>query len=293
MTARSWAVVAFAVLLVALAVTVWALVPWQRPPAPRADQLAALADLPADQVARGKEFRSAMRPGSYGGLVAGLVAALVLGLTPLGARLVELAGRPFGDHWVAQAVLGGLAIVLVADLVTLPFAAWRHTVAGPLRPVHPGLGRLGGRPAQGVRRRRGDRRRGAARLLHGRPAGAALVVGARRGRRRRAGRAAHVRAAGAGRAGVQQVHPDGARPAAHRADGDGRSATACRCATCWSPTRRGAPARSTPTSPASGPTRRIVVYDTLLREAPPAEVTGVVAHELGHAKDRDVFASAR
>jgi STE24 endopeptidase len=37
-----------------------------------------------------------------------------------------------------------------------------------------------------------------------------------------------------------------------------------------------------------GPTRRIVVYDTLLREAPPAEVESVVAHELGHAKDRDV-----
>ncbi len=34
-----------------------------------------------------------------------------------------------------------------------------------------------------------------------------------------------------------------------------------------------------------GPTRRIVVYDTLLREATPAEVGSVVAHELGHAKD--------
>ena len=37
-----------------------------------------------------------------------------------------------------------------------------------------------------------------------------------------------------------------------------------------------------------GPTRRVVVYDTLLREATPAEVTAVVAHELGHAKDSDV-----
>ncbi|MDN5803564.1 MAG: M48 family metalloprotease [Microlunatus sp.] len=36
-----------------------------------------------------------------------------------------------------------------------------------------------------------------------------------------------------------------------------------------------------------GTTRRIVVYDTLLREAPADEVRGVVAHELGHAKDRD------
>jgi STE24 endopeptidase len=38
-----------------------------------------------------------------------------------------------------------------------------------------------------------------------------------------------------------------------------------------------------------GPTRRIVVYDTLLNRAPPGEVQAVVAHELGHAKDRDVF----
>lgn len=38
-----------------------------------------------------------------------------------------------------------------------------------------------------------------------------------------------------------------------------------------------------------GSTRRIVVYDTLVREAPAEEVRMVVAHELGHAKDRDVL----
>jgi STE24 endopeptidase len=36
-----------------------------------------------------------------------------------------------------------------------------------------------------------------------------------------------------------------------------------------------------------GATRRIVVYDTLLREAPDGEVRSVVAHELGHTKERD------
>ena len=36
-----------------------------------------------------------------------------------------------------------------------------------------------------------------------------------------------------------------------------------------------------------GATRRIVVYDTLLGEAPPGQVRSVVAHELGHAKDHD------
>jgi STE24 endopeptidase len=38
-----------------------------------------------------------------------------------------------------------------------------------------------------------------------------------------------------------------------------------------------------------GPSRRIVVYDTLLRDAPPSEVKLVVAHELGHAKYNDVL----
>jgi STE24 endopeptidase len=37
-----------------------------------------------------------------------------------------------------------------------------------------------------------------------------------------------------------------------------------------------------------GPTRRIVVYDTLLRDAPAGEVEVVVAHELGHAARHDV-----
>ena len=64
MTPRMWAVVAFGVLAVALVVTVAVLVPWHRPPAPRADQVAALRELPGDQVARARAFHSALRPGS-------------------------------------------------------------------------------------------------------------------------------------------------------------------------------------------------------------------------------------
>jgi STE24 endopeptidase len=37
-----------------------------------------------------------------------------------------------------------------------------------------------------------------------------------------------------------------------------------------------------------GSTRRVVVYDTLLKDLPPAQVRIVVAHELGHAKHNDV-----
>jgi STE24 endopeptidase len=38
-----------------------------------------------------------------------------------------------------------------------------------------------------------------------------------------------------------------------------------------------------------GSTRRIVVYDTLVRTASPKEVELIVAHELGHAKRQDVL----
>jgi STE24 endopeptidase len=38
-----------------------------------------------------------------------------------------------------------------------------------------------------------------------------------------------------------------------------------------------------------GSTRRLVVYDTLLKNTPPAQVELVVAHELGHAAEDDVL----
>src|SRR4051812_45836361 len=128
MGSRAWAAVTLGLLLVAAVAVAWVRVPWSAPPAPRADQLAALRDLPADAVARGRALHGALRPGSYGSLVVGLVVALVLGLTPLGARIVAALGRPFGGHWIAEALLGGFALVGIGELVTLPLAAWRETI---------------------------------------------------------------------------------------------------------------------------------------------------------------------
>ena len=39
-----------------------------------------------------------------------------------------------------------------------------------------------------------------------------------------------------------------------------------------------------------GPTRRLVLFDTLLEDSPPGELRGVVAHELGHRRHRHVAA---
>src|SRR5262249_9211575 len=128
MAPRLWA----AGTLVALLVAAGGGVPRRRaggsaprpPPPPRAPARTAAAPAPA----RGRAFHGALRPGTYGAMAVGLVLALLLGLTPAGAWLVAQVGRPFGGHWLARALLGGLAVVFVGELVTLPFAAWRQSV---------------------------------------------------------------------------------------------------------------------------------------------------------------------
>ncbi|MEV4491900.1 M48 family metallopeptidase [Micromonospora coxensis] len=287
MTPRGWAVLTLAALVTALLVAGALLVPWSRPPAPRADQLAALRELPTEQVERGREFRAALRPGSYGALALGLLVALLLGLTPLGARLVELAGRPFGDHWIARAVLGGLAVVLVADLLTLPFAAWRHAVL-----TRYGLSThgWGGWTVDLLKSYAVSAVIGGVALL-----GFYTVT-------RLAPRWWWAFGA-AGAAGLvvllSFVLPVLVEPVFNRftpmEQGPLRTELMAMAA------RDGVPVRDVLVADASrrtkavnayvsglGPTRRVVVYDTLLREATPAEVTSVVAHELGHARDRDV-----
>ncbi|MEU9510543.1 M48 family metallopeptidase [Micromonospora sp. NPDC048170] len=287
MTPRGWALLTLAGLTLALLVAAALLIPWHRPPAPRADQLAALGDLPADQVAHSREFRSALRPAGWAAIAIGLLVALLLGLTPLGSRLVELAGRPFGGHWAAQAVLGGLAVVLVADLVTLPLSAWRQSVL-----TRYGLSTNGwsGWAVDLLKSYAVSAVIGAVALLgfytvirlsprwwwaFGAAGAATLVVL------------------------LSFVLPVLVEPVFNRftpmEQGPLRTQLTEMAA------RDGVPVRDVLVADASrrtravnayvsglGPTRRVVVYDTLLREATPAEVTAVVAHELGHAKDRDV-----
>jgi len=278
---------ALAGLLVALAAVLVLRVPWASPPAPRADQVAALHNLPADAVRRGKAFHAELRPGSYGALLIGLVVALLLGLTPIGARLVAAVGRPFGGHWLAEALLGGLAVVFLAQLAALPFAAWRQAVV-----------RRYGLSTQGWGGWAVD-------VLK------AYAVGAVIGAIALVGFYTVTRLfprwwwawGAAGAAGLLVlltfVFPVLIEPVFNRftpmEQGQLRTDLMAMAA------RDGVPVRDVLVADASrrtravnayvsglGPTRRIVVYDTLLREAPAAEIRSVVAHELGHAKDRDV-----
>ena len=171
--------------------------------------------------------------------------------------------------------------------VTLPFAAWRQTVAAPLRAVHPGLGRLDGRPAQVVRGQRGHRR--GSRCSASTPwPGSRRAGGGRSGRPARPGWWCCCRSCS--RCWSSRCSTSSPRcragPAAHRADRDGRPRTGCRCATCWSPTRPGGPRRSTPTSPGSGRPGGSSSTTPCCARRPRPRSTSVVAHELGHAKDR-------
>lgn len=284
MNPRNWAVAVLVALLAALVVTAAFLVPWHRPLAPRSDQLAALAELPADKVERARAYRRAVRLVAYPNMGLGLIVALLLGFTPLGAKLVGLVPGP----WWSRAVLGGLLVVFVGELVTLPLSAVGHTIS-----VRYGLS------TQGWGAWLLD-------LLKGYAIGAvlgAIVLLAFYGVTRLAPNWWWAWAAAGAAVLVVLltfIFPVLVEPVFNKftpmADGPLRTRIMTMAAT------DGVPVRDVLVADASrrtravnayvsglGPTRRVVVYDTLLEEAPDDEVVGVVAHELGHAKRNDVL----
>ncbi|WP_020521310.1 M48 family metallopeptidase [Catelliglobosispora koreensis] len=283
MTVRGWAVLTFLVLLAGLAVAAWILVPWHRPPAPRADQLAALAELPADRVSQAKALRGEGRLIAYPQLVLGLILALGLGLTPLGAKIVNLVPGP----WPAKVLGGGLLIMLIGELLALPFAAWRHTVM-----VRYGLSTQdwGGWWVD---------------VLKGYAVGLVFTTVALLGFFGLTKLAPNWWWAwgAAGAAGLvvllSFIFPVLVEPVFNKFTP--MQDSPLRTSLMRLAERDGVPVKDVLVADASrrttalnayvsgiGPTRRIVVYDTLLREAPAAEVESVVAHELGHAADKDV-----
>ena len=90
---RRAAAVATVALLVLLAVVIVVTTPWHPLPGPRSAPDPALDFGPA-QIARSRGFNAALNPPAYAGLVVGLLTVLLLGLTPLGARLLGSVTRP-------------------------------------------------------------------------------------------------------------------------------------------------------------------------------------------------------
>ncbi|WP_406287277.1 M48 family metallopeptidase [Embleya sp. NBC_00896] len=273
-------------LLVAIAVTT----PWRPLPEPPGGfgHPDAARDFTAAEIARGRALARAARPPAYLSMALSLVVALVLGLTPAGAWIVQTVARPLGGGWVWRILLGGLALALVGRLVTLPFAARLEVVrrryglsvqtwAGWWVDVAKSFAMSTG-------------------LL-------LVVVLALYALIRALPRAGWLLAAGGGAllvVAISFLYPLLVEPAFNKFESmpDGPLRTSL----IQLAERDGVPVRDVLVADASrrttalnayvsgfGSTRRIVVYDTTVRDADPREVELIVAHELGHAKRNDVL----
>ena len=274
-------------LLLALGIALWLAVPWT--PLPGAELAPdAARDFTAEQLAREVAFHDTVRPWSYGRLALGVAVALALGLTRAGGRLVRVVARPLGGGWGWQVVLGTLAATAVVRAVTLPLRARSETV---LRDYGLSTQTWGSWALDVVRGLLVNAVLTGLALL-------ALVALARRVRRAwwawGAGATAALVVAGSFAyplvvepvfnsftslpAGPlrEQVLELAARDGV--AVDDVLVADASRRTTAVNAYVSG-----------FGSTRRVVLYDTLVRTATPEEVALVVAHELGHAEERDVL----
>ena len=243
-----------------------------------------LLAVPPEVRERHAAFHRTLRPWTYVALLLGLAVPLLYGLTPLGARLVDVVAvgpRPLG------AALGGLLLGALAEVVTIPIAirkeivlrryglsvqSWRGWLADAAKSAAVGAVLSAGLLVTlyallGVSPRWW--------WLWAAPGAALLVVV------------------------LSFVFPVVVEPLFLRFEPMPDSPLRRRLLELAD--RGGVPVRDVLVADASrrttalnayvsgfGATRRIVVFDTLLRDAPEGEVEVVVAHELGHAARRDV-----
>jgi len=279
------ALVAFLALGLLLVVLLALTTPWN-PLGANAPKVATdpSRDFTAAQLAKENAFHNALRPWSLTSLALGLVVAAMLGLTPLGARVVTAVGR---GPWPVRAALGGLALSLVPMLVTLPLDAKSETVL-----------RRYGLSTQTWGTWAVDRLKvalvGAVLLV--------LVVVGIVGLARIAPRtwwAFGALGAAVLVTAASYVFPLVVEPLFNKFTP--LQAGTLRTELLDLADRDGIPVKEILVADASrrttalnayvsgiGNTRRIVVYDTLLEKGTPAEVRLVVAHELGHVKTHDV-----
>lgn len=279
---------ALAALGAGLVVLIAVATPWH--PLPDAGGAAAVAparDFTAAQLAREDAFHGALRPGSYASLVVGLAVTLALGLTPWGARMIRFVTRP-ARGWVTRVLVGGFVLALVGQVVTLPFAVWSEVV---LRRYGLSTQQWGGWA--------GD-------LLKGFGLSTLVLLGAfcvlyalmrafPRGWWAPAAAGASLLVLG-----LSFLYPVLVEPVFNKfhpmAQGRLRTELIALADKDRVPVRdvlvADASRRTTALNAyvsGFGSTRRIVVYDTLLKKAPPGQVRLIVAHELGHADEDDVL----
>lgn len=239
-------------------------------------------DFSPEHVARARALRQGVWPVALAGRAANLALLLTLGLTPAGARLVAA----FGGSWAGRTAGAALTLVLLPQLLTLPFAARGRAVRARF-----------GLVTQNWRGWAADQLRG---LLISLPlvAGALFAVYALAGVTRWWWAWAAPGAACATVA-LSWAAPVLFEPLFNRFTP--MPAGPLRDALLALAARDGVAVRDVLVADASrrttalnayvsgfGRTRRIVAYDTLLSTAEPREVELIVAHELGHVVHRDV-----
>ena len=112
---------AWAVLLVAgaaFALLAWWLVPWDPVPGGRPEPVDPEDYFTAEHIARAESFSTWVRTWSLGSLGVSLLVACVVGFTSLGRRLVARLPGP----WWAQVVLVVALLEVLRRTITLPFA---------------------------------------------------------------------------------------------------------------------------------------------------------------------------
>jgi STE24 endopeptidase len=134
-SARRAALAAALLLGAAVAVVIAVRTPWSLLPAPPGGAVHPdpTGGLPHAYLGRAAAFAALVRPASYGGLALGLAVSAVLGLTPLGARLVTALGAPVRGRWgrvrwIWQVVAGVLVLGAIGRLILLPLDAYLEVV---------------------------------------------------------------------------------------------------------------------------------------------------------------------
>jgi Zn-dependent protease with chaperone function len=131
-SARRWALIVAVILGVSLVAVIVVTTPWRTlgpvPGGPVAVDPAR--DFTAAEIAREDAYHSAVRPPAYAALAVSFALALLLGLTPLGARVIGAVGGR-GRRAVGRLrliVLGALVLTALGSLATLPFDARAESV---------------------------------------------------------------------------------------------------------------------------------------------------------------------
>ena len=242
-------------------------------------------DFSAAQIARETAYHDTIRPWGLTWLSVSLVVPAVLGFTPLGAALV---GRLRRLHWLLQVAVAVVGLTLVTTVVTLPFAARQHSIERRYGLTLQGWGGWASDIARGF----GVAAVSTLVVL------VVLVALARRFPHRWWMPAAALGAALV--IGGSFVYPYVVEPVFNNfhslPQGQLRTELLDLARSDHQPLRDilvADASRRTTTENAYvsgfGASRRLVLYDTLLRQDSPAEIRVLTAHELGHAKRDDVL----